>query len=204
MQSELRKSIRSLKAEYESQLSRLKQLSDTLEHDRNKGRITDRNDLYYFNSIDFAFQDLLTLTPLDQQRRQLVLAAQATMVSVEGMRYILGSPTNTIEDLAIAAIGTAYTSGAWPGAVQRLSAKVVIVLPPTNEKFNATLRETITRMAPGVTVMTSDSCDMGLNVVRFHLFTPEHKDDLLPGYLKPEYQRAMQGPTRVLHEMPSL
>ena len=200
---EIDKSIAALESEYESQYSRLQSISSILETCRQKGRAKEPNNLFYFHGINSAFQDLLTLPSLDHQRRIQVLAAQASQVSVEGMRFILGAKTNTVEALATACIGRAITQGAWPGAIPRPSAKTILVLPPMNMNLCDTLTTQIKSMAPSMLVFMADRCDLGMNVLRFHVYSPECKEDLLPGFLKSEFEKAMSGPTKALHEMPT-
>ena len=202
MRKELAKSIRALDHEYESQLSRLTGLISVLDRIRRKGRVTERHDLFFFNGVDAAFPDLLTLPALDHDRKVQVLAAQATMVSVEGIKFILDGKTNTVEELARLCIGKAHRPGAWPGAIAQPSAKTIYVLPPTNANLNDQLAERIKAMAPSSVVLTADSCELGINIIRFHVFCPETEADLLPGYLQAEYDRVMDSPTRILHELP--
>jgi hypothetical protein len=203
MNQELAKSISALNQEYDSQLSRLNVLVSTLEQIRQKGRVTERHDLFFFNGVDAAFRDLLTLPFLDHDRKVQVLAAQATMVTTEGIRFIVGAKTNTVEEFARLCIGKAYRPGAWPGAIAQSSAKTIYVLPPTNEDFNKALSDRIESMAPSATVLTADSCEFGINIIRFYVFYPETEADLLPGYLKSELHRVMMSPTKLLHQFPS-
>ena len=185
MKQELAKSISALNQEYDSQLSRLNGLVSILDRIRQKGRVTERHDLFFFNGIDVAFTDLLTLPALDHDRKVQVLAAQATMVSVEGIRFILGGQTNTVEEFARLCIGKAQRQGAWPGAIAQPSAKTIYVLPPTNANLNELLADRIRAMAPNATVLTADSCELGINIVRFHVFYPETEAlDLIPRLLR--------------------
>ncbi len=202
MKQELEKSISALNQEYDSQLSRLNGVVSILDRIRQKGRVTERHDLFFFNGVDAAFSDLLTLSTLDHDRKVQVLAAQATMVSTEGVRFILGGQTNTVEEFARLCIGKAHRKGAWPGAIAQPSAKTIYVLPPTNANLNELLAKRIRAMAPSATVLTADSCEFGINIIRFHVFYPETEADLLPGYLKAELDRAMKSPTKILHELP--
>lgn len=109
----------------------------------------------------------------------------------------------TVEEFARLCIGKAYRSGAWPGAIAQPSAKTIYVLPPTNAKFDEELSELIKSMAPSATVLTADSCEFGINIIRFHVFHPETEADLLPGYLKAELDRVIISPTKLLHQFPS-
>ena len=202
MKGEIAKSISALNQEFDSQLSRLNGLVAILDRMRQKGRVNERHDLFFFNGVDAAFPDLLTLPALDHDRKVQVLAAQATMVSTEGIRFILGGGTNTVEEFARLCIGKAHRPGAWPGAIAQPSAKTIYVLPPTNANLNDQLAERIRVMAPSATVLTADSCELGINIIRFHVFYPEKESDLLPGYLKAELDRVMDSPTKILHQLP--
>lgn len=202
MKREIEKSIRSLVQELGSQTNRLASVAEILEQHRKKGRSDAAGGLFYFKDINEAFSDLLTLSSLDSDRQQLVLAAQASAVTADGIQYILDASTNTVEDLANSAIGEATTQGAWPGAIPQHSARPVYVFPPVTDTLFVALKKSVSALDPNAQVFVSDSAEFGMNVVRFHLFWPEFESELLPGLLADAYREALDGSrTRVFNSL---
>ena len=202
MKSEIEKSIRSLVQELASQTSRLDSIAQILEQHRQKGRSDDSRGLFFFNDVNTAFPDLMTLAPLDSDRQQLVLAAQAFAVTANGIQYILDAATNTVEDLANTAIGEAATQGAWPGAIPQHAARKVYVFPPVASSLSVSLRNGVVALDPNARVFVSDTAEFGMNIVRFHVFSPESDSELLPGLLADAYRQALAEPLDVLHRLP--
>ncbi len=202
VQADLEKSLRSIKAELSSQMLRLGGIADILDDQRRKGTNDDPANLFYYRNINLAFSELLTLSPLDDDRQLLVLAAQALAVSANGLQYILGAKTNNVEDLSRCAIGKAFTEGAWPGAIPRVGAQQVYIFPPSSCKVFESIRKQIESLAPNARVYVADTLKFGISVVRFHVFHPKSEEELLPGILADAYQSAMESPLDVLHRLP--
>ena len=202
MQEELVKSLRSLELELAAQEKRLRQIAQCLDIYRSKGKASNLQGLFYFRGCNEAFSDLLSIPGLDDDRRILLLAAQASSVSIEGLRFILDAENNNAEELALKAIGDAHIQGAWPGAIRQLTAKTIYVLPPTSKALAGILRARIRELSPNSQVFVADSCDCGINVVRFRVYHPKSEAECHPGFLKDELDRVLQGPHKLLHQMP--
>lgn len=202
VRTDLEKSLRSIKAELSSHLLRLTGIANILDDQRRKGTKDDTASLFYYRDINLAFSELLTLAPLDNDRKQLVLAAQALAVSANGLQYILGANTNNVEDLSRCAIGKAFTQGAWPGAIPRAGALQVYIFPPSSCELFESMKKQMESLAPNARVYVADTLKFGINVIRFHIFHPKTEEELLPGILADAYQSAMQSPLDVLHRLP--
>lgn len=155
---------------------------------------------FYFRRTNDAYGDLMPLLTVNKKLQGQLIASNATSITEDGLKTVLSTESADPKLLAARAVDTPDTPGAWMAAVRRRPTETTIVFPPMSSSLAQGIKKEIAKLRPSWHVFFSDSCKLGINVVRINIYYPETLDDCFPGYFRTIREEIKTSRLRVLHQ----
>ncbi len=155
---------------------------------------------FYFRRTNEAYGDLMPLLTVNEKLQRQLIASNATSITEDGLKIVLSTESADPKLLAAKAVNTPDTPGAWMAAVRRRPIETIIVFPPMSSSLAHEIKREIVRLRPSWHVFFSDSCQLGINVVRINIYYPQTIDDCFPGYFRTIREEIKTSRLRVLHQ----